>query len=99
MMRRLRWAISLLSISSTSSAQKRCFYPNGQQATGDFPCDPNARESACCGGSLGSVCLTNKLCRGPNGNLVRGSCTDQNWASPDCAQYCLGALSMLKEAY
>jgi len=74
--------------------QKSCYFPNGQQATGDFPCDPAATattsNSACCGGSVGSVCLSNKLCRGPDGNVVRGSCTDAGWTSGECASYCLG---------
>ncbi|KAL2130337.1 hypothetical protein VTI74DRAFT_6588 [Chaetomium olivicolor] len=78
-------------ISGLCSAQKQCFFPNGQQAANDFPCDPNAADSPCCGGSVGGVCLTNKLCRSPDGNTIRGSCTDKSWNSPECPQYCLGA--------
>jgi hypothetical protein len=87
---RLRQIILLLSVSSVCLGQNRCFYPNGKNATGDFPCDLSAENSACCGGGLGSVCLSNKLCRGPDGNLARGSCTDKNWQAPECALFCLG---------
>ncbi|KAK4033447.1 hypothetical protein C8A01DRAFT_19603 [Parachaetomium inaequale] len=89
-MRRRIW-ISLLSLAHFCFAQRQCFYPNGQLAANDFPCDSGADESPCCGGSLGTVCLTNKLCRGADGNIIRGSCTDKNWNSPECAQYCLSA--------
>jgi hypothetical protein len=75
------------------AAQNKCYYPNGVQSDNDFPCDPNAEQSACCGGGFGSVCLSNKLCRGPDGNIIRGSCTDRNWNAPECAQYCLGRRS------
>lgn len=84
-------AIALLSIFQfpLCSAQNKCYYPNGLEATGDSPCDPSAENSACCGKSQGAYCLTNKLCRGPDGNTIRGSCTDKNWTSPECAMYCL----------
>ena len=88
-MRVLGWTVSLLSFSSICWAQSQCYFPNGRQAADNSPCDPDAKESACCGGSRGTVCLTNKLCRGPDGNIIRGSCTDKNWDSPECAQYCL----------
>lgn len=89
-MGRLSWTIILLSIAHLGSGQKRCYYPNGSEATIDYPCDPDAEDSACCAGGFGTVCLTNKLCRNPNGNVIRGSCTDKNWSSPECAHYCLG---------
>ncbi|KAK0641777.1 hypothetical protein B0T16DRAFT_420519 [Cercophora newfieldiana] len=71
--------------------QAQCHYPNGSAAPGDFPCDPDAKDSACCGGTLGSSCYTNKLCWGPDGNVARGSCTSQNWLSPECAAFCMSA--------
>ncbi|KAL2755386.1 hypothetical protein ACRALDRAFT_1082359 [Sodiomyces alcalophilus JCM 7366] len=67
----------------------RCYYPNGQRANGDFPCDPDDEDSPCCNGGMGWACLSNKLCKGPDGNVIRGSCTDPNWESPHCPQYCL----------
>jgi hypothetical protein len=70
-------------------AVSKCYYPNGIEAN-DFSCDPDAEESVCCSGGLGTVCLSNKLCIGADGNTLRGSCTDKNWASPECAMFCLG---------
>ncbi|KPM36212.1 hypothetical protein AK830_g10347 [Neonectria ditissima] len=87
-----RLTFVLLFICSLQScfAASQCYYPNGAKSN-DFPCDPDADESVCCGGGLGSVCLSNKLCQGANGNTVRGSCTDQNWSSLECPMFCLGA--------
>ncbi|KAK3347273.1 hypothetical protein B0T25DRAFT_584295 [Lasiosphaeria hispida] len=74
-----------------SPAANQCYYPNGRSASTDFPCDPGVDDSPCCGGGLGSTCLTNKLCSGPDGNIVRGSCTSQAWSSSACPLYCLSA--------
>ncbi|KAI8672056.1 hypothetical protein NCS56_00667900 [Fusarium sp. Ph1] len=79
----------LCSLQKGFAAQK-CYYPNGEEAP-DHPCDEDAEVSACCGGSFGSICMSNKLCAGGDGGIVRGSCTDKNWASPECPLYCLGA--------
>ncbi|QYT04762.1 hypothetical protein H0G86_011663 [Trichoderma simmonsii] len=73
-----------------SAALKQCYYPNGSPSS-DFPCDPNAKQSACCGGGLGAACLSNKLCQSNDGNIIRGSCSDKNWNSPECANFCLSA--------
>ncbi|UKZ56948.1 hypothetical protein TrVGV298_010795 [Trichoderma virens] len=73
-----------------SAAIKQCYYPNGNPSS-DFPCDPNAKQSACCGGGLGASCLSNKLCQSNDGNIIRGSCSDKNWSSPECANFCLSA--------
>ncbi|KAG8349448.1 hypothetical protein FVEN_g12354 [Fusarium venenatum] len=35
-------------------AASKCYYPNGIEAN-DFPCDPGADESTCCGGGLGTI--------------------------------------------
>jgi hypothetical protein len=97
-MRRFGWDLAILCILSFARicvAQHQCFTPDGQLAADDFPCDPTATHSACCGGGMGTTCLTNKLCRGPNGNLIRGTCTDKDWKSPECAHYCMGKLTEL----
>ncbi|KAL6856717.1 hypothetical protein J3F83DRAFT_751584 [Trichoderma novae-zelandiae] len=73
-----------------SAAIKQCYYPNGSPSS-DFPCDPNAKESACCGGGLGASCLNNRLCQSNDGNIIRGSCSDKDWSSPECAPFCLSA--------
>ncbi|KAK4187738.1 hypothetical protein QBC35DRAFT_463588 [Podospora australis] len=69
---------------------KLCYYPNGQMAPRDFPCDPDVEDSPCCDGRFGSACLSNKLCLGPYGTIARGSCTDKTWQSPSCAAFCVG---------
>ncbi len=76
-----------------AQAVGRCYYPNGRESQNDFPCDPKAEHSACCGSGLGNACLNNRLCRGPDGNIIRGSCTDQKWGTGECALYCLGNLT------
>ncbi|KAK8131191.1 hypothetical protein PG984_007629 [Apiospora sp. TS-2023a] len=67
----------------------KCFYPKGETATGDAPCNPKLETSACCGGGFGMVCLDNGLCLGPSCNIIRGSCTDANWGA-GCSRLCLG---------
>lgn len=73
-----------------SAADKKCYYPDGSSSSTDFPCDPSAKQSPCCGGGIGNACLSNRLCQGSDGNIIRGSCTDQDWTSPQCANFCLG---------
>ncbi|KAL2158289.1 hypothetical protein VTH06DRAFT_4610 [Thermothelomyces fergusii] len=68
---------------------KKCYYPGGKEATGDFPCDADAEHSPCCAGTpLGLACLANKLCLSPAGRFARGSCTDPTWESPECPKFC-----------
>ncbi|KAH6838364.1 transcription initiation factor IID, 18kD subunit-domain-containing protein [Chaetomium sp. MPI-CAGE-AT-0009] len=68
---------------------KKCYYPDGSEATGDYPCDADAEHSACCaGGTLGKACLANKLCWSSVMTFARGSCTDPSFKSPACPDYC-----------
>ncbi|KAI1468963.1 uncharacterized protein F4812DRAFT_353003 [Daldinia caldariorum] len=76
---------------ATFAISSHCYYPNQQEAEGDSPCNPNADSSACCGRGIGTICLSNGLCQGPNGAVIRGSCSDKYWDSGNCANYCLGA--------
>ncbi|KAK0385360.1 hypothetical protein NLU13_7836 [Sarocladium strictum] len=80
----------LLLLTAIPVVLAQCYYPNGAEAKDDKPCDENAENSMCCTASTGSLCLSNKLCSGPNGNVIRGSCTDKDWDAPECASYCLG---------
>ncbi|KAF3064354.1 hypothetical protein GL218_01035 [Daldinia childiae] len=73
------------------AAVDHCYYPNQQEAEDNSPCNPDADSSACCGGGIGNICLSNGLCQGSNGAVIRGSCSDKNWDSKNCAKYCLGA--------
>ncbi|RYP45963.1 hypothetical protein DL769_011422 [Monosporascus sp. CRB-8-3] len=79
-----------------SSAVCKCYYPNGDEAALDNPCNPDAESSACCaGGSYGNIygmaCLSNNLCLGANGRIVRGTCTEQGWSGEGCAHYCMAS--------
>ncbi|GJC96180.1 hypothetical protein ColKHC_05006 [Colletotrichum higginsianum] len=85
------FSLLFLCLLQITSVVAKCYFPDGNAVPGDFPCDPDADDSPCCHGGLGSACLSNKLCRGPNGNTVRGSCSDESWNSPLCAHYCMSA--------
>ncbi|KAI1370148.1 hypothetical protein F4677DRAFT_439169 [Hypoxylon crocopeplum] len=69
------------------SCDAQCYLPNGEE-TDNFPCDPYSTVGPCCGGGLGASCLSNKLCSSPEGNIIRGSCSDPNWGF-DCPRYCM----------
>ena len=60
---------------------KQCYNPSGT-AFPDFPCDPTANVSACCGQNY--TCTTNFYCTSPTDHGVVGSCTDQTWQNPAC---------------
>lgn len=63
-----------------------CFFPNGDLRI-ERPCFPEAAVSPCC--AVDWTCLANGLCfYPPSGRLSRGTCTDPDWNSPDCPQYC-----------
>ena len=70
-------------------AALKCYYPDGSEAEGDSPCDPDADVSFCCRSSSDSSCLNNLLCQDGTGRVIRGSCSDQSWSDPACPQYCL----------
>lgn len=88
-------AVLFLTLSTTSSAQRACFFPDGTRASGDIACNPDASsESACCG--VGYACLANGICQQTsaapdNGGVrfIRGSCTDISWQSSSCPQFCI----------
>ncbi len=60
---------------------KQCYYLSGDISP-DFPCDPSANVSACCG--QGSTCVTNFYCIDLLGATHIGSCTDETWQNPAC---------------
>ena len=72
---------------STALAQK-CYWPNGNEASGDTPCSTTSSDqaSACC--SPNGACISNGLCFNADMTLNRGSCTDQTWKSKGCASWC-----------
>ncbi|KXX81091.1 hypothetical protein MMYC01_202798 [Madurella mycetomatis] len=87
-MTRLIRAVWFICFSKICLAQSQCFLPNGKLSPGDFPCDPDAEESMCCGGEPGTACLSNKLCSGPSARPAQGACTDKFFLSPECDSYC-----------
>ncbi|KAK4174209.1 hypothetical protein QBC36DRAFT_45202 [Triangularia setosa] len=88
---RIHSVITCMGFVQLSWAAKKCYYPNGVEAITDTPCDPDAEDSMCCfkGGSYGRACLSNKMCQAPDGKIIRGTCTDRNWKSPECAPFCM----------
>lgn len=84
----LRATGSLLLLAAgiaRTTAQRNCWFPDGNTETIDVPCNTNADESACCGPT--AFCLSNGLCL-DSGVVSRGSCTDRTWNSSACAQQC-----------
>ena len=71
-------------------ASQDCYWPNSSFSGSMVPCFNGTKPSACCGyqqdGSL-AYCMTNNLCLGDN-SVYRGSCTDREWKSSSCPQYC-----------
>ncbi|OCK76776.1 hypothetical protein K432DRAFT_136058 [Lepidopterella palustris CBS 459.81] len=69
--------------------ESSCFFPSGALSS-EQPCDTSASQSVCC--AAGFYCLGNGLCQDPRYSdplrLLRGSCTDETWKSPECASVC-----------
>lgn len=74
------WALAPQTLSQT------CFWPDGDLALDNFPCNPSADASFCC--QVGSICSTNQLCIDEYGTYRRGSCTDASWDSASCPKFC-----------
>ncbi|KAL9081481.1 MAG: hypothetical protein Q9157_000039 [Trypethelium eluteriae] len=84
-----------------SSDSATCYFPAGNIAYGNVPCNPDGEVSTCCGDV--SKCLANGLCAvgdtsdGLGGFLnsgvefARGGCTDPTWQDPACFQHCLSS--------
>ena len=86
--------LSLVSVRVFAQIEKTCYFPAGNVALNNVPCDPNAEVSSCC--SDRSFCLANGLCRVENSDtelddtveFARGACTDQSFQDPACFQQC-----------
>ena len=78
----------VLTFSFLATAQKLCYFPNGDIDYDSTPCAPNNATSSCCGPYPGFICLSNGLCLSAlEGITKRLSCTDQNWGD-GCAVTC-----------
>lgn len=69
-----------------------CYFPAGNIADNNVPCDPDAAVSSCC--AQESSCLANGLCLVNNDDdtveFARGACTDPTFQDPACFQHCHG---------
>lgn len=90
---RLR-VLAVASLLLRAVSAQTCYYPDGLTPSDDIPCNSNAAASSCC--PTGSFCMDNGLCFG-GGVVSRASCSDQSWASAECAQYCTDGTSRLTD--
>lgn len=80
--RTLRLLTIILSVDAQSTI-KQCFDVTGTPSSVNFPCDPTADVSACCG--KGWDCSSNLHCRHEiDGETFVGMCTDRTWKDPAC---------------
>ncbi|KAI4108349.1 MAG: hypothetical protein LQ339_002250 [Xanthoria mediterranea] len=74
---RLFFLLLPLLLQKADAQLKQC-YKYGGNSSPDFPCNPEAETSACCG--QGYICRTNLYCEDSNdGAKYAGTCTDSNW--------------------
>lgn len=78
-----------LAWTAAAASERTCYYPNGQEASGNVPCT-DSMYTSCCGES--AICLSNGYCmdveRQPY-TMSRGACTDSSWGA-DCPSQCAG---------
>jgi hypothetical protein len=84
--------LPLLFCLAFSAFNPTCYYPNGTVAKDAVSCWPGAYEPVymCC--KPGSVCLDSKICADQVSKdmmkYYRGTCSDQDWRSDICPQFC-----------
>ena len=80
------------------TAMATCYFPNGGISFDDVACNPDASDSPCCYKGA-QTCYSNGLCGiGEVDGILqyaRGTCTDQNWLSGACPNFCLDRKSFL----
>ena len=77
--------------------QGQCYFPGGDLAADDRPCDQFAFTSLCC--PFGWTCFSSKICIITNpdtatedlpiGTSIRGTCTNPDWNNDVCGDFCL----------
>ena len=74
--------------------QDQCYFPGGSVAEGHSPCSPSLSTSFCC--PFGYTCFSNHICivtdpgtGAPFQASTRGSCTEKEWDSSACGDFCL----------
>lgn len=76
---------SLFGFSVAVNGLAPCYYPEGVTIEpGHVPCNQTISGASACCDPLDS-CSVSGYCLGRSGWDYRGSCTDQSWSSPDCA--------------
>ena len=83
---------SFILTASAHHGDGTCYFPAGNVADNNVPCNPDAAVSSCC--SEQSFCLANGLCLVNNDpdtvEFARGACTDPTFEDPACFQQCHG---------
>jgi hypothetical protein len=91
-------SLSFLLALHAASVRSACYYPNGDEAEDDKPCNPGI-NSTCCGPGL--ACLSNNLCgitqypSNPKSTFklgewfVTATCTDKSWTTDACLKRCM----------
>jgi hypothetical protein len=85
-----------MSTSPTGVNSTVCWFPDrlttGASTVPEFvPCDPSARQSACC--AVGESCVGEGLCYSDMGTIYRGGCTDKTWADKACSPFCSSSVA------
>lgn len=97
---RLFFLLLPLLLQKADAQLKQC-YKYGGNSSPDFPCNPEAETSACCG--QGYICRTNLYCEDSNdGAKYAGTCTDSNWDlnnDPACPFVLSTLLSLYSDMY
>ena len=82
--------VSIQAAAVALAAPATCYFPSGDAAPGNVPCNNGTEFSSCC--SSASSCLANGLCLvNTDEDTVefgRGGCTDKSWNSASCFGYC-----------
>lgn len=74
-------SLSFLLVKDCFAQLKQCYGFAGEPVQ-DFPCDPSANVSACCGPLW--TCSNNLYCTEGNNDRIIGSCTDTNFQDAAC---------------
>ncbi|KAF3245552.1 hypothetical protein TWF192_007417 [Orbilia oligospora] len=91
---RLSILLSLMALPSLITAQRRCYFPNGNLAPDHRACNPESEtnnnvHSSCCSIDDNVACLSSNYCLNQNGYVYRGACTDRDWEDSSCPRkYC-----------
>ncbi|KAI9730704.1 MAG: hypothetical protein M1834_005673 [Cirrosporium novae-zelandiae] len=87
--------VIFLGATLLPSVLATCYFPDGTESSTDVACDSGVTDSFCC--YKGQACLSTKICLTNPDDAVpvyaRGTCTDQNWESSACPNFCLDTQS------